>query len=344
MLKIFLGLLIGLAVAPLAARAQAKLKDTLIMKDGTVLSGELKSLKSGRVEFDIDNITVVKIKYDKIQQIKGLSHSYRVETSDRKIYYGQIRRAEESGALKVQLPDSTVVIPLNHIAFITSFNNNSFNKLSGYISSGFTYARSSNSGRFTLDGLAHWQFKRTKTDLTGNMFISQTDTGWIRDRESLALSSYYLLNPWISVGGNLKYQRNFELGLARRFQEGIGAMVNMLNHNNFQIRMLSGIVVNQEKSIEGEEFPTQVEIPVNFYLEFFKFSKPEISINTTQTAYFSLTDAGRVRFDGDTRISWEIIDDLALSLQVYHNYDSRPPASRNRNWDYGTVFSLKYEF
>jgi len=344
MLKFFLGLLICLVLVPVAARSQVKPKDTLIMKDGTVLSGELKSLKSGRIEFDIDNITVVKIKYDRIQQIKGLMHFYRVETSDRKIYYGHIRRAYEPGALKVQMADSSVIIPLTHIAFITSFDNNSLSKISGYVSSGFTYARSSNSGRFTLDGNAHWQFKRTNTDLTGSMFVSQTDTGWIRDRESLALSSFYLLNPWVSIGVNLKYQRNFELGLGRRFQEGIGARVNLLNHNNFQIRALSGLVVNQEKSIEGTPFPTQVEVPVNLYLEYFKFSKPEISITTTQSVYISLTDAGRVRFDGDTRLSWEIINDLALSLQFYHNYDSKPPSATNRNWDYGTVFGLKYAF
>lgn len=320
------------------------LKDTVVMKDGTVLSGELKSLKSGKIEFDIDNITIVKIKFDKIQLIKGLSHTYRIETSDRKIYYGNIRRGDKPETIKIVMGDSSTVIPLKKVAFMTSFNNKTFKTFSGYVSSGFNYARSSNSGRFNFDGSVRMQSKRTQTELSGNMFVSQTDTNWVRDRESLAFSAYYVLNPWISIGGNLKYQRNYELGLARRFQEGVGFMVNLLKHNNFQIRALTGLVVNQEKSTEGIEFPTQVEIPLNFYLEFFKFSDPNISISTNQTAYFSITDAGRVRWDGDTRISWEIINDLALSVQFYHNFDNRPPSGSSRNWDYGTVIGLKYVF
>jgi hypothetical protein len=321
-----------------------ELKDTIIMNNGMILSGELKSLKSGRVEFDIDNISIVKVKFDKIRMIKALSHAYRIETSDRKIYYGNIRRGDKPGTIKIESKDTTVIVPLNSVAYMTSFDNKTYRTISGYVSSGFNYARSSNSGRFNFDGTVRMQLKKTYSELTGNMFISQTDSNWIRDRESLALSTYYVLNPWISIGGNLKYQRNYELGLARRFQEGIGLMVNLLRHNNFQMRAVSGLVINQEKSTEGVEFPTQVEIPLNYYLEFFKFSEPNISITTSQTAYFSITDAGRVRWDGDTRISWEIIDDLALSVQFYHNFDNRPPSGTSRTWDYGTVIGLKYEF
>jgi hypothetical protein len=321
-----------------------ELKDTIIMNNGMILSGELKSLKSGRVEFDIDNISIVKVKFDKIKMIKALSHAYRIETSDRKIYYGNLRRGDKPGTIKIESKDTTVIIPLNTVAYMTSFDNKTYRTISGYISSGFNYARSSNSGRFNLDGALKLQARKTYSELVGSMFISQTDSNWIRDRESLSLNSYYLLNPWISIGGNLKYQRNYELGLARRFQEGIGLMVNLLKHNNFQMRALTGLVINQEKSTEGVEFSTQAEVPLNYYLEFFKFSDPNISITTSQTAYFSITDAGRIRWDGDTRISWEIIDDLALSIQFYHNFDNRPPSGTSRNWDYGTVIGLKYEF
>jgi Protein of unknown function, DUF481 len=321
-----------------------ELKDTIILNNGMVLSGDLKSLKSGRVEFDIDNIGIVKIKFDKIRQIKGLSHTYRIETSDRKIYYGNLRRGNEPGTIKIEMEDSSIMIPLKHVAFMTSFDNKTYRTISGYVSSGFNYARSSNSGFFNFDGKVKLQSRRTYSELSGNMFISQADTNWVRDRESLALNAYYVLNPWISIGGNLKYQRNYELGLARRFQEGVGLAVYLLKRNNFQIRALTGLVINQEKNTEGVEFPTQLEVPLNYYMEFFKFSDPNISITTSQTAYFNITDAGRIRWDGDIRLSWEIINDLALSIQFYHNYDNRPPSGNNRNWDYGTVIGLKYEF
>lgn len=330
-------------LGPLASFSQAQ-RDTIIMNDGTVLSGELKTLKSGKLEFDIDNIGIVKIKYDRVRMIKGLSHSYRIETSDRRIYYGQIRRGDKPGTIKIESADSSNVVPLNRVSFITSFNNKTYRIISGYISSGFNYARSSNSGRFNFDGLLRFQSRRLSSEAEATMFLSQTDTNWVRDRETINLSSFYMLSPWFSLGGNLKYQRNYELGLARRFQEGFGVMAMLLKKNNFQIRTFTGLVVNQEKSTEGFESPTQVEIPVNLYLEFFRFSDPNISVSTTQTAYFSLTDAGRVRWDADTRLAWEIISDLELNLQFYHNYDSKPPSVNSRNWDYGIVTGMKFKF
>ena len=319
-------------------------KDTVIMNDGMVFSGDLKSLKSGKIEFDIDDVGIVKIKFDRIKMIKSLSHVFRIETSDRKIYYGNIRRGDKPGTLRIETKDSSIIIPLNRVSTFTSFDNKTFRAISGYVSSGFNYARSSNSGRFNFDGQIRMQTKRTYSDLQGSMFLSQTDTTWVRDRENLGTNAFYMLDPWISIGGTLKYQRNFELGLARRFQEGVGLMLNLLKKNNFQIRALSGVVVNQEKNTEGFESSTQVEIPFNLYLEFFKFSHPNISVSTNQISYISLTDAGRIRWDAETRLSWEIIDDLALSIQIYHNYDSKPPSVNSRKWDYGTVTSLKYNF
>lgn len=342
-LKFLLPLLVTLAWTT-NGYGQTKVKDTVFMRDGTILSGELKGLKSGRLEFDIDNISIVKIKYDKVRMLKAITHQYRLETSDRKIYFGYIRRGDSTGYIRITNEDTSIVIPFNQVAFMTSYDGSSFSHIRGYISSGFTYARSSNAGRFNLDASMTWQFERLRTDLSGSMFISQSDSNWVRDRENLNYQSFYLLNPWISVGGSLRYQRNYELGLARRYQEGVGVVYSMLTKNNFQVKGFSGIVFNQEKNIEGENFSNQIEVPITFFVEYFKFSKPNISINSTQSAFLSITDPGRMRLDGETRITWELVDDLDLSIQVYHNFDNRPPSGSSRNWDYGTVLGLKYTF
>jgi hypothetical protein len=324
--------------------AQVKPNDTLYMNNGQFFIGELKQLKSGKVEFDIDDAALVKIKYDKIKTIKGLSHQYRIETSDRKIIYGQLLPGDKKGILHVQTPDTVYNIPLEQVSYLTFFNNTSFKTLDGYVSSGFNYTRSSNFGRFTFDGSLTMQAKRYKLDLKGSMFVTKTDSLWIRDRENLTTSGFYILDPWWQIGVFLNYQRNYELGLARRFQEGLGAKFMALNKNNFKITLLSGLVVNQEKNTEGENFDPQIEFPLQIVVEFFKFSKPNIKVNTSQTIYTSLTSWGRIRQDGDFRLSWEIVDDLSLSFQFYHNFDSRPPSGSNSNWDYGTVLGLKYEF
>ncbi len=52
--------------------------------------------------------------------------------------------------------------------------------------------------------------------LMGSVILTQTDTGWTRDNENGGLSGYYYFNFFWQAIALLKYQRNLELGLARR--------------------------------------------------------------------------------------------------------------------------------
>jgi len=63
-----------------------------------------------------------------------------------------------------------------------------------------------------------------------------------------------------------------------------------------------------------------------------------------QTFYYSLSQKGRFRNDGETNLNWEIIDDLDLNLGFYNNYDSKPPVKGNRKLDFGIVFGVNYSF
>jgi hypothetical protein len=74
----------------------------------------------------------------------------------------------------------------------------------------------------------------------------------------------------------------------------------------------------------------------------FKFTKPEVNLAFRQTIYLGITEGGRLRTDGQVDLSWELVSDLKLSLQVYNNFDSRPPTAGVSKLDYGIVFGIKY--
>ncbi len=326
------------------SRLSAQLKDTLFLHDGQVLSGELKKYQYGKIEFDMDNVQLVNVKYTKIRTIRTHQHIYRVETADRRIITGIIKPSVDDGIIRIQSGDSTIFIPINQVTLITAFDNRWFKNLHGFVSAGYSYTKSSNIGRFNLDGAVNYNSKKMSTSLSGNASYTQTQKIFSRDRENISTSSFYILNPWWSLGALLSYQRNLELGLQRRFQESFGYRYNIIYRNRFQLRALSGIAINQEKNTDGVGQPTRYEIPFNINLNFFKFEKPNISFTTSQTFYVSLSQKGRFRYDGDTRLSWEMIRDLSLSMNFYHNYDSKPVAINANTFDYGLVLGLKYTF
>ena len=76
----------------------------------------------------------------------------------------------------------------------------------------------------------------------------------------------------------------------------------------------------------------------------FLLTKPSLTISIVQTGYFSITDQGRIRYDGDANLNWELISDFYLNLQFYHNYDRKSPETGEPNVDYGFVFGISYKF
>jgi hypothetical protein len=318
-------------------------RDTLYLKSGQMFFGEFQRLKDGRFEFDIKDAALVMIKFDKVKTLKAVTHLYRVVTSDRKIYYGKLYAEKSDGYLRVISGDSVVILNFKTIASINFFDKPSFKTINGYLGAGYSYTRSSDIGRLNLEGLIALELKKWETTLSGSSIITYSDSIWSRDREIIALSTYYYLNASWYIGALLNYQRNIELGLARRFQEGVGIRYGLINRINFNVDLLSGIVLNQEKNLEGTSFPTSVELPVGFNMELYRFRKPEISFILAQSVFFSLTEKGRIRQDGNISMDWEIIDDLSLNLQFYHNYDSKPVGIGAKKLDYGTVIGFKYD-
>ena len=129
----------------------------------------------------------------------------------------------------------------------------------------------------------------------------------------------------------------------RRFQEGLAFGRKFLVRRNQQAILLTGIAINQERNLEGvASNNTEVVLQANYDL--FSFEEPNLIISIVQTGYFSVTDKGRVRYDGNASSNWELISDFYLNLQFYHNYDTKSPETGEPNIDYGFVIGISYKF
>jgi hypothetical protein len=132
--------------------------------------------------------------------------------------------------------------------------------------------------------------------------------------------------------------------LERRIQEGVGMGNKYLTSKHVYGWARSGFVLNQERNIEKVSSGNLTEIFGQIQFNFFKFTKPEINFLLSETFYYSLTQAGRFRNDGETDLSWEIIKDFDLNFTFYNNFDNQPPTAGSRKFDFGIVFGMSYTF
>jgi len=236
------------------------------------------------------------------------------------------------------------IINIEEISSFYPFSGKFFKNFSGTVGLGYNYTKSSGFGRLNFDATINYYSKKHEltTALTG--IYSQTDTGFTRDREEVSLKDNYYFSPSWFVTAFLVYQKNLELGLDRRYQEGLGIGNKFITSKIMYGWARAGAVINQEKNIEGVSSETLAEGYAQLQFNLFKFSKPEIKFDFRQTVYFGITESDRIRTDGQIDLSWEIIKDFKLTFQFYNNYDSKPPSAGVSNFDYGTVFGLRYNF
>ena len=318
--------------------------DTLYFKNGQIVFGNLKKIDLGYLTFDGEDLSLMTIKISKIKTIAASKKIYRIETTNHKNLFSTIKQSDQSGYVNVgDDKKGWNLIYLRDISSLSYFNSEK-NIWEGNISSGYSYSKNSNIGRFNLDGSLRYLLKKAEFSTSVSSIITQQNASFSRDNESVNLTSSYFFSALWKGTFLLNYQRNLELGLARRYQEGIIAGINFLSGIHTRADIMTGLTINQEKSSTDDSQLHTAEWPVLFSFHFFKFSHPELSIGTTQNIYTSLSQKGRVRHDGEIKIDWKIIKDFTVNLKLYDNYDSQPNSSKASNLDYGIVFGLGYKF
>ena len=321
----------------------AQNKDTLYFFNKSKVVGELNKIRLGFVEFDADGIGIIKVKNNKLESIHAQSRNFRIETIEGDVLQGYLLQGELPGNVIIYSVLETLEIDIEEITSLVYFGQTWKSRLNGSIGAGYSYTKSSSIGRFNFNSTLRYNTARTETVLKGDIIWTLDSVQFTRDRENASLGFTYTLPSQWSTGGLVVYQRNLELGLEKRWQQALVLGRKLLINKNQQAVLLSGLAINQESNLEGTQRDnTEAMIQATYNL--FSFSKPNITLSLIQSGYFSVTQKGRIRSDGSTTMSWELISDFNLNLEFYHNYDSQSPATGAANTDYGFVAGLNFKF
>lgn len=321
----------------------AQQTDSLYLKNGQIVFGDLKGISLGKVKFKMDDLSTVDVEMNKIETISANKHFFRIETVNKKVFFSKLYSSPKSGFVRVEDSLGGGELPINYIIKATYYKLRK-NIFEGNVSSGYNYTKSSDIGRFNLDLTMRYIMKNITIQNKSSSIMTQQDKALKRDRESILFTGTYFIDPTWKAIGLLNYQLNRELGLQYRFQEGIGAGYNIFANTSLRLWTVAGLVVNQEKSFEESNSNLTVEVPFLLNFDLFRFSKPEISVSVDNSFFTSLTQKGRIRFDNEVRADWKVISDFTLNLQFYSNYDNKPLSGTGAAFDYGIVFGIGYKW
>lgn len=334
---------LGLVLYAIQLNAQKK-RDTLFLSNGSRIVGEIKKVKLGVVTFDPDDANDITVQLKKLRTIAAQSKAFRIENINHVVYFGTMMSSDSAGFVLYVSEYDTSIHAVEQISILYPVHNHFKQRLSGAASAGFDFTRSSGFGRLNYSGSLNYTAKKVEVTFAASGIYSITDTSFSRDREDISIKNNYYFNTTWFATGLLKYQRNLELGLYRRYQEGIGGGNKFITNKHVYAWTRCGLVVNQEKNKEETASGSLAELFGQVEFNFFRFTKPELSFNVAETFYYSLSQKGRVRNDAQLDLSWEMVKDLDLTLSGYANYDNQPPSAEGRTFDMGIVLGVAFIF
>jgi hypothetical protein len=337
---VLLGLLSALAL-PVAADAQPK-TDVVTLANGDRITGEVKGLDRGRLEFSTDDAGTLYLEWDKLVSVVA-ARRFEVVTHDGRRYLGALGpAAQRSIAVVTEVETVTLVMP--EVTIVRPIATSFWRKLDGSFDAGFNYTRSSGVAQLNVHSDTVFRNPASQARLVASVTLTEKDDDPGRDDRGI-LEASYVRYPWREwfIGGMARFENNESLGVELRSQVGIATGPRLINSNRGQLSLGAGVVLNDERGVDVERVQN-VEGLVLFEASFFTYDRPKTDLAVSLQYYPSLSNPGRHRVEVDAGVKREFFKDLFVALNVYNSYDSRPPnAAADRN-DVGVVASIGWTY
>ena len=311
--------------------------DVVILKNGDKITGEVKRVGGGLLEFSTDHMGTIYIEWPSIAKIFSDTNQ-AVDTIDGRRFFGTMTALEEGDVIGIQTPTSVIELPTEDLFSAYPVQSTFWDRSDLDLSIGFDYQKSTDITDFSL--AADWVHRTPDRISEASLRTNLTSQPGADDqrRSQLSFAHQYAQpdNRFKSWLGNL--ETNELLGLDLRVLAG-GVFGNyLLRNSNGWLSTSYGLAGTHEKFSDGTS-QTGAEAVGNITINYFRFAEPERSLSTRLTIFPSLTEGGRFRTDFRTTFKLEFFSDLFWSMEAYFQSDNEPTAGAARS-DYGITTGL----
>jgi hypothetical protein len=317
--------------------------DIVYFTNGDKLTGEIKSLKRGRLSLNTDATGTIAIEWDKIAGVAS-KQNIQVETSSGLRYFGHLTTSEKDSEIVVVTENGPLTLASERIIVMEPIEDRGIHALDVDLTLGYNFAKAGGitAGNFgvTMDYRSLIRIESLSFSTT----ITDSDTQEASKRLNLGFQHTRLFNNRWFTNANLTFDQNDELGLNMRTSIGGGGGRYLIQTNRMLWSVEAGLQFSREDLIAEPEDLDSVEATFSTNWDWFLFNDPELDWSTSLQVIPSLTESGRVRSELNTALKWELINDLKWGISIYTSYDNQPQSTTGATSDYGIDTTLTYEF
>lgn len=325
-----------------AAPLNAQKADTVILRNGDRIVGELKALDRGAVSYLTDDMGTLAIQWDKIDRIIS-DRYFEVEVGSGERYYGALQRGIQVGQVVVAVASFSDTLDQAAIVRINPIGRSFLARVDGSIALSLSFQRANRLRAFGVEADARHRSTKWLTEVRSSVYFQAQEGAEGTSRNSVSLGeSRFLPQRWLLVGTG-SAEQNEELALDLRVLVSAGGGRFLRQSNRAYLLVGSGLAYANER-YTGSSPTSNLEALVSAAAEYFRLDSPKSNLRGALTVYPSITDFGRVRSDLDVSLTHEVIKDFTIGLTLFDKFDSRPPAAGAAKHDYGVAFTTGWTF
>ena len=335
--------------------AQQK-SDTIVMKNGDRLTGEIKALGGGVLSVDLPYVDgTLSVQWSQIAKLES-DRLFLVHTESGAVYTGKISATGASNDPPIEIklveekghPAETkeVEVAQRKIIEMRQTSLGFWKRFDGAINTGSLYSKGNESVQFNISSQVAYTRERWQAQFNFASSLASNSGANVTTRNQIDLNMERLMrwNNWFYTGSTSFLQSQVQdIDLQTTINGGVGRYLK--NTNRQSITLYGGFGwqnarYGEESGVNQESQNTAVAF-VASQIKIFKFKKTNLDF--TASLIPAISEPGRIHYNTNAIYYLKIIGDLKWNTSFYGSWDTRPPENLPKS-DYGTSSGLSWTF
>lgn len=325
-----------------ATSVAAQKLDTVVVINGDRVTGEIKKMERGQLDYSTDDMGRLSIKWDKVLRLWS-PFFFEVEMSDGRKYFGSLAVPDRDSVIVVSLFREDT-LDVRDVVEITPIKRTFLSRLNGFFDLGFTFARANGALTLNSNGEVVYRGERAAIGVDYNTYVQQQDSVAKTTRIGAALSADYFFKQRWALSGSFGLQSNDELGLELRRSLIASLNRSIVHTNRVEFRGGLGLTRTNEDFATSDTNTINLEGLITTSFDWFKYDSPKLDFTTTLDLFPSITTKNRIRVEYSIRSDYELLNDFTVGLQLRYSFDSNPPNEDLARTDYTVSFTIGWKF
>ena len=221
MLSVLFRLIIPALLLMVSVSARAEKTDIVYLNNGDRITGEVKELSRGKLQFKTDHMGTIFIEWEDIREIISTT-GQSVELKNGQRFYGPLTKNDGDEMLVVKSEGGDIGLATDQVVEMYPVEAGFWDRLDVSARLGFSWDKGSQVGRYSvgLDSEFRSPKSKTRADFSAEMTSQDSQSNTSRANLGMSHMVYKENKRFVDYFGNL--EQNDELGLDLRALLGVG--------------------------------------------------------------------------------------------------------------------------